>query len=88
MAAASLKLSRQNVLYAVYLHGYVCWGEARDLSDGCGVGIFEVEEDDLPVQRFESLNQSFQALQISTLVEGLCLIFAGKSLKLFQIHET
>lgn len=88
MVASSLKLPRQNLLDAANLHGYVCGGKASDLSDRCGVGVFEVEEDDLPVERFKPLNQRSQALQIPAFIEGLCLIFAGEALKLFHIHET
>ena len=88
MVASFLKLSRQNILDAVNFHGYVPRRQACDFSDGCSVHLFEVEDDDLPVEGFESLNQGFQALQITVVVyENLGLSRVRKSLEIVQIHE-
>ena len=88
MAASFVKPPRQDVLDPVYPHGHVCRRQPRDFSDGRRVHIFEIGDDDLAVERLESLNQRRQPLQIHALVRGeLALVFVGKHFEFFQAHE-
>src|SRR5947199_4410120 len=63
IALSSAETTGQNLLDAMDLRGHVARGDAGDLGDARGIRAFEVEEDDLPLDWIQLLNESAQPLQ-------------------------
>jgi len=69
-------------------NSHVPWRQSRDFSDGCRIQVFEIADDDLAIERFESLNQGRKPVQIRPLVRRLRPFrFVRESLEFFQRYE-
>src|SRR5262245_12838875 len=71
----------QDPFDAVNADGNVSWRQAGDLSGGLRVQVLQVADDDLAIERFQSLDQRGEPLQIDPLI-GRCRTFVlrGKGL--------
>src|SRR5712664_2082737 len=59
----------ENLLDAMDLRGHVARRDAGDLGDPRGVGAFEIEEDDLPLERIQLLDEFAEASERLLTVE-------------------
>src|SRR4051812_20304655 len=76
----------QNFLDAMDLRGDVAGGDAGDLRDARGVGALEVEQDDLPVERIQLLDEIAQPLHRLLMIERRLGIAARR--KVVNVVET
>jgi hypothetical protein len=69
-------------------HRHVRGRQARDLSDGHRVHVFEIRDDDLAIQRLELLNQHRHPFQVDSLVRSnLALGHVREHIEFFQTDE-
>ena len=75
MTAPFMKAPAENLLDAMHLRGDVAGREASDVADGRGVHVFQIEQDDLSIERLERVDQAEDSLH-GALAIGLDLIQA------------
>src|SRR4051794_29245529 len=71
IAFSSTETAGQNLLDAMDLCGHVSRGDSCDLRNTRGVRPFEVENDDLPLDRFQLLDELAQTIQRLLMIERL-----------------
>lgn len=89
MIASLAELLRQQFLDAVNPHADVGGGQAGDFGNGRGVEIFEIGHHDLPVERFEPLDESHEAVQVNLMFRGGgASVYGWEGLNLLQADQT
>src|SRR3954451_13299078 len=77
IAFSATETAGQNLLDAMNFRGHVARRDACDLRDARCIRPFEIKEDDLPLDRFQLLDEVAQALQRLLPVEHILGIVTG-----------
>src|SRR6185295_19482255 len=73
MCPTSVKAPRQNRFDPMNLRSDIAGRNSRDLADRCGIHAFEIQEHQLPVERFEMMDQLQKPVERTTL-SGIVLV--------------
>ena len=76
-----MKTAREHLFGTVHLGCDVSGREPDDVSDRLRVEFFEVEEDDLAIERFQRVNQCQQSLERHAAIDGMKGIFRRWSIR-------
>src|ERR1035437_1730926 len=86
MAASLMEGAGQDALDAVNFGGDIARREASDLADGSGVHALQIREDDLAVQRLQSVHQAKKAAE-RLLASGVRRRRAWHLVQLFEAEQ-
>src|SRR4051812_12920505 len=84
---SSTETAGKNLLDAMDLCGHVSRGNAGDLGDASCIRIFEIEEDDLPLDRIQLLDESAQPLQRLLMIERLGIVSNRQIVDVIETHQ-